>query len=100
MAYLGLTPSEHSSGVRWGGITKAVNGEARRAMVEVAWTCRLPARVARPLRNRLERLPKKARDIAWTAQVRLCARTHRPITAGKSTAVVTAAIAREMSGFA
>ena len=102
MAYLGLTPSEHSSGesVRRGGITKAGNAEARRAMVEAAWTYRLPAKVARLHRNRLEGLPKEVRDIAWKAQVRLCARYRRMIAAGKLTPVVTAAIAREMLGFA
>jgi transposase len=48
MAYLGLVPSEHSSGasVRRGGITKAGNVLARRVLIEGAWTYRMPARVS------------------------------------------------------
>ena len=56
MAYLGLVPSEHSSGsrVRRGGITKAGNVQARRALIEGAWTYRMQARVSRKLHDRLE----------------------------------------------
>ena len=76
MAYLGLVPSEHSSGgaVRRGGITKAGNVQARRALIEGAWTYRMQARVSRKLHDRLEALPQNIRDIAWKAQVRLCSR--------------------------
>ena len=58
MAYLGLTPSEHSSGttVRRGGITKAGNALARRALIEGAWTYRMQARVSRKLHDRIEGL--------------------------------------------
>jgi transposase len=67
MAYLGLTPSEHSSGasVRRGGITKAGSGLARRALIEGAWSYRMQARVSPKLHARLEALPKAVRDIAW-----------------------------------
>jgi transposase len=101
MAYLGLVPSEHSSGakVRRGGITKAGSTLGRRALVEGAWTYRLPARVSNTLKSRIEPLPKPIRDIAWKAQVRLCARYHRLSAAGKLRTVVTTAIAREMIGF-
>ena len=56
MSYLGLTPSEYSSGERrrQGGITKAGNGHARRALVEGAWAYRYPAKVSRHLQLRLE----------------------------------------------
>src|SRR3984893_56510 len=56
MAYLGLVPSEHSSGssVRRGGITKAGNALARRVLIEGAWTYRMSARVSRKLHDRLE----------------------------------------------
>ena len=56
MAYLGLVPSEHSSGssVRRGGITKAGNAHARRVLIEGAWTYRMQARVSRKLLDRLE----------------------------------------------
>jgi transposase len=98
MAYLGLVPSEHSSGgaVRRGGITKAGNLHARRALIEGAWTYRMQARVSRKLYDRLEALPQNVRDIAWKAQVRLCSRWRRLAASGK---LVTTAIAREMAGF-
>ena len=101
MAYLGLVPSEHSSGtkVRRGGITKAGSTLARRTLVEGAWTYRLPARVSNTLKGRIEPLPKPIRDIAWKAQVRLCARYRRLSAVGKLRTVVTTAIAREMVGF-
>lgn len=101
MAYIGLVPSEHSSGdsVRRGGITKAGNGQARRALIEGAWTYRMQARVSRKLYDRLEDLPQGIRDTAWKAQVRLCARYRRLVAKGKPKVVVTAAIAREMIGF-
>jgi transposase len=101
MAYLGLAPSEHSSGatVRRGGITKAGNALARRALIEGAWTYRMQARVSRKLHDRNEKLPQAIRDIAWKAQVRLCARYRRLAAAGKAKAVVVTAIAREMTGF-
>ena len=101
MAYLGLVPSEHSSGRtrRQGGITKAGNGAARRMLIEAAWSYRFPARIAREQLLRQERLAKPIRDIAWKAQERLC-RRHRKLTrAGKLPTVTTAAIARELSGF-
>ena len=101
MAYLGLVPSEHSSGssVRRGGITKAGNALARRVLIEGAWTYRMSARVSRKLYDRLEPLSAAVRDIAWKAQVRLCARYRRLAAAGKPKVVVTTAIAREMVGF-
>jgi transposase len=101
MAYLGLVPSEHSSGgsIRRAGITKAGNSLARRVLIEGAWTYRMPARVSRKIHDRLEPLSAPIRDIAWKAQVRLCARYRRLAAAGKPKVVVTTAIAREMVGF-
>lgn len=101
MAYLGLTPSEHSSGtsVRRGGITKAGSGLARRALIEGAWSYRMQARVSPKLYARLEDLPKAARDIAWKGQLRMCQRYRHLMAAGKAKVVVTTAIAREMVGF-
>jgi transposase len=101
MAYLGLVPSEHSSGssVRRGAITKAGNALARRVLIEGAWTYRMPARVSRKLHDRLETLPAAVRDIAWKAQLRLCTRYRRLVATGKPRVVVTTAIAREMIGF-
>jgi transposase len=101
MAYLGLVPSEHSSGrtVHRAGITKAGNALARRALIEGAWTYRMQPRVSRKLHDRIEALPQVVRDIGWKAQVRLCARYRRLAAAGKPKVVVTTAIAREMLGF-
>lgn len=101
MAYLGLTPSEHSSGpsVRRGGITKAGSGLARRALVEGAWSYRMQARVSLKLLARLEALPQAVRDIAWKGQLRMCQRYRHLVAAGKAKVVVITAIAREMAGF-
>src|SRR5271168_680521 len=102
MAYLGLVPSEHSSGAtrRQGGITKAGNGAARRMLIEAAWSYRFPARISREQLLRQEGLAKPIRDTAWKAQERLCRRYRRLARAGKSPTVVTTAIARELAGFA
>jgi transposase len=101
MAFLGLVPSERSTGerVRRAGLTLAGNRRARRVLVEGAWTYRYPARVSETLRPRLEGLPKTIREIVWKAQIRLCARYRRLIATGKKTPVVSAAIAREMAAF-
>jgi len=101
MAYVGLVPSEHSTGdsVRRGGITKVGNSQARRALIEGAWTYRMQARVSRKLHDRIDDLPQGIRDTAWKAQVRLCARYRRLIARGKTKVIVTTAIAREMIGF-
>jgi transposase len=101
MAYLGLVPSENSTGerVRRGGITKAGNSRARRALVEAAWSYRFPARMSRLMQERQADAPKAVRDIAWKAQVRLCGRYRKLMAAGKLKTVVTTAIAREMAGF-
>ncbi|MDX6462806.1 MAG: transposase [Acidobacteriaceae bacterium] len=101
MASLGLVPSEHSSGGtrRQGGITKAGKGAAWRMLIETAWSYRFPARISRELLLRQEGLPKAIRDTAWKAQERLCRRYRKLAQAGKLPTVVTAAIARELSGF-
>jgi transposase len=101
MAFLGLVPSEHSSGGtrRQGGITKARNGVARRILTEAAWSYRFPARVSREQLMRQECLAKPIRDIVWKAQERLCRRHRRLARAGKLPTVITAAIARELAGF-
>jgi len=101
MAYLGLVPSEHSSGdrIRRGGITKTGNREARRMLVEAAWSYRYPPRVSTGKTDVVSRQPKVVRDVAWKAQVRLCDRYRRLSAGGKRPTVVIAAIARELSGF-
>ncbi len=76
MAWLGVTPSEHSSGEkrRQGSITKTGNSYARKLLVEAAWSCRYPARVSPEIQRRHEGIPKPIIDRAWDAQVRLCRR--------------------------
>jgi transposase len=101
MSYLGLVPSEHSSGekTRRGSITKSGNGHVRRVLVEAAWAYRLPARVSRVLLKRQEGLPRKVCEISWKAQVRLCSRYRKLWAKGKPKQVVVTAIARELCGF-
>lgn len=101
MSYLGVVPSEHSSGDnrRLGGITKCGNGRARRLLVEGAHAYRFPARVSTDIQKRLEGLPKPIVDIAWKAQLRLCRRYQKLMHKGKPRNVVVTAIAREMIAY-
>jgi transposase len=101
MAWLGLVPSEYSSGgsVRKGGITKAGNSYARKLLIEAAWSYRYTAKVSRIIQLRHEGLPKAVIDRAWDAQLRLCRRYRKLTQHGKHPNVVVTAIARELSGF-
>ena len=99
MSYLGLVPSESSSGPnrRLGGITKCGNSRARRLLVEGAHSYRYAANISTELQKRQEALPKEIIDIAWKAQLRLCRRYQRLLNRGKHRNVVVTAIAREMA---
>jgi len=101
MSYLGLVPSEHSSGekTKRGSITKTGNGHVRRVLVEAAWAYRLPARVSRVLLKRQEGLPQEICEISWKAQVRLCSRYRHLWAKGKLKQVIVTAIARELCAF-
>lgn len=101
MAFLGLVPSEHSSGPRrrQGGITLTGNGHARRALVESAWSYRFPARQTAHLKRKAANASEEAREIAWRAQKRLCGRYRTLTGAGKNTKLVCVAVARELVGF-
>lgn len=101
MGYLGLVPSEHSTGdrVKRCGITKAGNGRARRILVECAWSYRHPPRLGKEKLARVAAAPKAVREVAWKAQARLCARYRALARRGKRPTVVVTAIARELSGF-
>ena len=101
MKFLGLIPSEYSSGERrqQGSMTKAGHTHARRALVEGAWAYRYPAKVSRHLQLRLEKPSTIIQDISWKAQVRLCQRYRRLVARGKHANVVTVAMARELAGF-
>jgi len=100
-AFVGLIPSEYSSGGsrRQGGITKAGNGRARRALIEAAWAYRHPAKVSAHIQQRIDHLPKPLQDIGWRAQVRLCKRFRRLTARGKHPNVAVTAIARELIAF-
>ena len=101
MGYLGLVPSEHSSGgtIRRGGITKTGNREARRMLIEAAWSYKYPARIAKEKAEILVKLPNNIRDIAWKSQTRLFTRYRSMVARGKKPTVVIAGIARELAGF-
>jgi transposase len=101
MAFLGLVPSQYSSGPhhRFGHITKTGNSHARRMLVESAWAYRFPARISRNQRSRQEGQAQGVQDIAWKAQLRLCRKYRAMAARGKSKQVVVTAIARELSGF-
>ena len=101
MAYLGLVPSEHSSGGRrrQGAITLTGNSHARRMLVECAWSYRFPARQTMHLKRKAKSASAEAKAIAWRAQKRLCGRYRQLTQAGKNTKLVCVAIARELVGF-
>jgi len=101
MAYLGLVPSEASTGdkVKRGPITKAGNRRARRLVVESAWSYRHPPRVGKKKQDRVAAAPQAVREIAWKAQHRLYRRYRALIRKGKHKTVVVTAIARELCGF-
>lgn len=101
MAFLGLVPSEYSSGARKarGGITKTGNGHVRRVLIEAAWTYRHPARKTAHLQRRAERTSEEVQDISWKAQKRLCARYKVMEGRGKLKVQACTAVARELAGF-
>ena len=101
MAYVGLVPSEHSSGTKraQGGITKTGNAHLRRVLVESAWHYRHHPFVGRTLRLRQRDAPAEAIARAWTAQQRLHRRYARFAARGKPKQHIVTAIARELTGF-
>jgi len=102
MSYLGLVPSEYSTGesCAQGKITKTGNGHVRRVLIESAWTYRYPARMSRELVVRNQGQPSAVRDIAWRAQLRLCSRFRRFRARGMPHNKICVAIARELAAFA
>ena len=101
MAWLGLVPSEHSSGstTRRGRLTKTGNALARTMLVEAGWLYRHPPKEGQPYLKRSAHLPQHIKDIGWKAQTRLCRRYRAPSRTGKPQPRVLAAIARELAGF-
>jgi transposase len=101
MAYLGLVPSEYSSGERVtrGSITKTGNTHARRLLTEAAWNYRFRPRIGYQAQRRAEALPQVFRDLGWKAQLRLSGRFARLRARGVHINKVCVAVARELSGF-
>ncbi len=101
MAYVGMVPSERSSGgkERRGGITRAGNVRVRRLLVEAAWHYRHRPAVSYRLRERRQGQPPRAIAIADRAQHRLHARYRRLLARGKAHNQVTVAVGRELVGF-
>jgi transposase len=101
MSYVGLVPSESSSGAqrRQGGLTKTGNSHARRILVECAWSYRFPARKTARIQRRAERASEAVQAIAWDAQLRLCDKYRRLQARGLNGSKVVAAVARELCGF-
>jgi transposase len=101
MAYLGLVPSESSSGPkrRLGAITKTGDVHARTLLIEAAHSYRLAARIARNKLAAVDAVPDAVREVAWKAQTRLCRRYRQMMARGKPKQVIVTAIARELAGF-
>ena len=101
MAYLGLVPSEDSTGDEiWRGpITKAGNRRARRMLVECSWSYQYPPRVGRAKQPKVDAAPPAVREIAWKAQHRLYRRYRALLRKGKRKTVAIVAVARELAGF-
>ncbi len=101
MAYLGLVPSEHSSGPtrHRGALTKAGNSHVRRLLIEAAWHYRHRPSVSAQLRRRRTAQPRWAIALADQAQQRLCRRYVRLLARGKPSTKVIGAVARELVGF-
>jgi transposase len=101
MSYLGLVPSEYSSGETraQGKITKTGNAHVRRVLIESAWSYRYLPRMSRERVVRCEGQPKTIRDLAWKAQLRLCGRYRKLSARGVHQNKVCVAIARELAAF-
>jgi transposase len=101
MAYLGLVPSEHSSGAteRRGGITKTGNSHARRILVEAAWHYRHPPVARNRVHHSMRGEPAGRIAFARKAQARLHKRYVRMLSRGKSRQLAAVAVARELCGF-
>jgi transposase len=101
MGYLGLVPSEHSSGerTRRASITKTGNKHARRLLTEAAWQYRHPARISRAAQLRQEGLSAQVRATAWKAQLRLSRRFAALNKRGLQVNKACIAVARELAGF-
>jgi transposase len=101
MGYVGLIPSEQTSGDhrRQGPITRTGNGHVRHVLVESAWHYRRQPRMSKAIRERSVGLSPQVCAIAWKAQKRLHGRLQRLIGRGKTPSKAATAVARELAGF-
>jgi transposase len=101
MSYVGLVPSEDSTGKRrrQGAITRCGNRHLRRIIVEAAWSYRHGPLMSKELRRRNQGVAEGVRRIAWQAQKRLNKRLYHLLHAGKSAQKAITALARELAGF-
>ncbi|MCA1698321.1 MAG: IS110 family transposase [Actinobacteria bacterium] len=101
MSYLGVVPSEHSSGTRrrQGSITKSGSQHARRLLVEAAWHYRQPPRISEPLRRRQAGADPAIVALSWKTQRRLYRVWTRMEQRGKRRTIIAVAAARELAGF-
>jgi transposase len=101
MSYLGLVPSEYSSGSkrRQGGITKSGNGHLRKLLTEAAWHYARPARVSKRLAVRRQGTDEGVIAYADKALTRLHKKYVKLVFKGKSKNTAVTAVARELSGF-
>ena len=100
-SYLGLVPSEDSSGDRrrLGAITKTGSRHARRLLVEAAWHYRQPPRISEPLRRRQAGADPAIVALSWKTQRRLHRVWTRMEQRGKRRTIIAVAAARELAGF-
>jgi len=101
MAYVGLVPSEFSSGEkrRQGEITKTGNRHIRRLLTESAWSYRYQPAVKGELKRRQDGLPPSIQSISWKAQKRLHKKYYQLLSKGKNGGKAITAVARELAGF-
>ena len=101
MAYAGIVPSEHSSGLRHrrGSITKTGNKHIRRVVVEAAWHYRREPKVSVKLRRRQEGVSESVKEISWKAQNRLNLKFRKLLGRGKPSQKAVVAVGRELLGF-
>lgn len=101
MGYLGLVPSEHSSGEtrKRGRITRTGNRHVRRVLVESAWAYRFRPAMSDAIRKRNQGVAPAVQAIAWKAQQRLNGRYKKLLGRGKNKQQTVTAIARELAGF-
>ncbi len=101
MGFVGLVPSEYSSGEKraQGSITKVGNAHARRLLVEAAWHSRRQPKVGYELARRQRGADPAVIERSWRAQQRLYRRWRRMAARGKPRQKIVVACARELAGF-